>query len=67
MFVGVAAEKLVGGLFAKGPNLFKKFHKVEIYSLSGKISTGKSFRWKKFLSPFQYFFIFPRQKVLHKI
>ena len=63
MFVGVTAEKLAGGLFAGGgANLFKTFIKVR-YTLSGKISSGKSFRWAKFLPSTQYFVTFPRQKV----
>ena len=59
MFVGVTAEKLVGGFFAGGggPNLFKTFIKVK-YSLSKKISSGKSLRWGKVLSPSQYFVTF---------
>ena len=60
MFVGVTAEKLVGGFFAGGgggANLFKTFIKVK-YSLSKKISSGKSLRWVKVLSPSQYFVTF---------
>ena len=64
MFVGVTAEKLVGGFFAGGgggcgggANLFKTFIKVK-YSLSKKISSGKSLRWGKVLSPSQYFVTF---------
>ena len=52
MFVGVTVEKLVGG-----PSLFKTFIKVK-YTLSEKISSGKSFRWGKFLSSSEHF-IFP--------
>ena len=71
MFVGVTAEKLAGGLFAGGgrgwgANLFKTFIKVR-YTLSGKISSGKSFRWAKFLLSTQYFVTFPRQKVFPQI
>ena len=68
MFVGVAAEKLVGGPFCRvgGPNLFKTFIKVS-YTLSGKISSGKSSRWGKFLSPCQYFVTFPQGKVFPQI
>ena len=49
MFVGVTAEKLVGGFFAGGggPNLFKTFIKVK-YSLSKKISSGKVYVGEKF-------------------
>ena len=63
MFVGVTVEKLVGGFFAggggggRGANLFKTFIKVK-YSLSKKISSGKSLRWGKVLSPSQYFVTF---------
>ena len=42
-FVGVTVEKLVGGLFSRRSNLFETFIKVR-YTLSGKISSGKSFR-----------------------
>ena len=69
MFVGITAEKLVGGwggLFAGGPNLFKTFTKVR-YTLSGKISSGKSFGSGKFLSPSQYFVTFPRRSVFPQI
>ena len=69
MFVGVTAEKLVGDLFAGaggGVNLFKTFIKLR-YTLSGKVSSGKSFCWGKFLSPSQYFVIFPRQKTFPQI
>ena len=66
MFVGVTAEKLVGELFAGGPNLFKAFIKVR-YTLLGKISLGKSFLSGKFLPPSQYFATFPRLKVFPQI
>ena len=46
MFVGVTAEKLVGDLSAEEPNFFKTLIKVK-YTLLGKISSGKSFRWAK--------------------
>ena len=66
-FVGVAAANLVGGLFARRPNLFKIFIKVRC-ALSGKISSGKkSFRWGKFLSSNQYFDTFPCGKVIPQI
>ena len=65
-FVGITAAKLVGGLFAGRPNLFKTFIKVRC-TLSGKISSGKSFRWWKFLSPNQYFVTFPCRKVIPQI
>ena len=50
LFVAVTAEKLVGGLFPGGTEFIQNFHKGEIY-LIGEISSGKSFRWGKFLSP----------------
>ena len=58
-FVGVTAEKLVGGGGGEGgrlfagegeTNLFKTFIKVR-HTSSGKTSSGKSFRWGQFLSP----------------
>ena len=66
MFVGVTAEKLVGGSFFRGLNLFKTFIKVR-YTLSGKILSAKSFRWGRFLSPSQYFVTFTRRKVFPQI
>ena len=74
MSVGGTAEKLVRGFFAGwmgggevgGANSFKTFVKVR-YTLSGKISSGKSFPWGKFLSPNQYFVTFPRRKVFPQI
>ena len=62
MFVGVTAEKLVGAFLPGWLNFFKTFIKVK-YTLSGKISTGKSFCWGKSLSPSLYFVTFPRRKV----
>ena len=63
MFVGVTAEKLVGGPFNwGGPNLLKTFMKVK-YTLSGKVLSGKSFCWGKLLLPSQYFVIFHQRKV----
>ena len=70
--VRVTAEKLVEELFAGeglgggGTNLFKTFIKVR-YTLSGKISSGKRFRWRKLLSPSQYFVTFPRRNVFPQI
>ena len=46
MFVGVIAEKLVGGggaFLPEGSNLIKTFITVK-YILSGKILSGKCFR-----------------------
>ena len=65
-FVGVTAEKLVGGPFHQGLNLFKTFIKVR-YTLSVKISSGKRFHWKKFLWRRQYFVTVPGRKVFPQI
>ena len=62
MVVEVTAEKLVEGLFTGGTEFIQNFHKIS-YTLSGKIWSGKSFRWGKYLSPRQHFFTFPRRKV----
>ena len=51
-----------GFLSERGGDFFKTFKKVT-YTLSGKISSGKSFCWGKFLSPSQYFVTFHQRKV----
>ena len=43
MFVGVTAEKLVGGFFTGVAEFFQNFHKGEIYPV------GENFDGKKFL------------------
>ena len=42
MFVGVTAEKLVGGVFFPGTEFIQNFHKGEIY-LIGENFVGKKF------------------------
>ena len=59
-FIGVTAEKLVGGLFARGPNIFKTFLKVR-YTLLGKSC------WGKVPSPSRDFVAFPLRKCFPQI
>ena len=62
-YVGSSYSGKTGrGPFSRsGRDFFKTFNKVR-YTLSGKVSSGKSFCWGKFLSPSQYFVTFHQRK-----